>query len=184
MRWFPWYSKLAISPILSKVFEYCLLDKCIYFWTDCWHTIWLQNRPRLQSRNIYIVRTIVEFIVRKGSIVNLCAIDLSKAFDKVNLHALFIKLMKRNVPVQVLGLLENMLFDCHSCVKWENVYSDFFTVMFGVRQGSVLAPFLFAVFLYDELSDTSLYRLCTLSCTFFMHVWCVNSIKYEYEYVI
>jgi len=28
----------------------------------------------------------------------------------------------------------------------------------------------------------SLYRLCTLSCTFFMHVWCLNSIKYEYEY--
>ena len=28
----------------------------------------------------------------------------------------------------------------------------------------------------------SLYRLCTLSCTFFMHVCCVNSIKYEYEY--
>ena len=27
----------------------------------------------------------------------------------------------------------------------------------------------------------SLCRLCTLSCTFFMHVWCVNSIKYEYE---
>ena len=46
-----------------------------------------------------------------------------------------------------------MLFDCHSCVKWENVYSDFFTVMFGVRQGSVLAPFLFAVFLNESLSD-------------------------------
>ena len=60
--------------------------------------------------------------------------------------------MKRNVPVQLLALLENMLFDCYSCVKWENI-SDFFTVMFGVRQGSVLVPFLFAVFL-DELSDT------------------------------
>jgi len=70
-----------------------------------------------------------------------------------NLHALFIKLMKRNVSVQLLGLLENMLFDCYSCVKWENIHSDFFTVMFGVRQGSVLAPFLFAVFV-DELSDT------------------------------
>ena len=51
-----------------------------------------------------------------------------------------------------------MLFDFHSCVKWENVYSDFFTVMFGVRQGSVLAPFLLAVF-FDEHSDTcNLYR--------------------------
>ena len=74
-----------------------------------------------------------------------------------SLHALFIKLMKRNVPVQLLALLENMLFDCYSCVKWENIHSDFFTVMFGVRQGSVLAPFLFAIFL-DELSDT-----CNLS---------------------
>jgi len=33
------------------------------------------------------------------------------------------------------------------------MHSDFFTIMFGVRQGSVLAPFLFAVFL-GELSDT------------------------------
>jgi len=90
---------------------------------------------------------------------------LSKAFDKVNLHALFIKLMKRNVPIQLLGLLENMLFDCHSCVKWENDYSDFFTVMFGVRQGSVLAPFLFAVFL-DELSDT-----CNLDSNRFIIVY-------------
>jgi len=73
--------------------------------------------------------------------------------------------MKRNVPIQLLGLLENMLFDCHSCVKWENVYSDFFTVMFGVRQGSVLAPFLFAVFL-NELSDT-----CNLDSNRFIIVY-------------
>jgi len=32
--------------------------------------------------------------------VNLCAIDLTKAIDKVNHHALYIKLMKRNIPVQ------------------------------------------------------------------------------------
>jgi len=36
-----------------------------------------------------------------GSIVNLCAVDLSKAFDKVNQHATFIKLTKRHVPVHL-----------------------------------------------------------------------------------
>ena len=59
------------------------------------------------------------------------------------------KLMKRNIPVQILRLLENMLFICHSCVKWENMQSAFFTVAYGVRQGSVFAPFLFAVYLDD-----------------------------------
>ena len=36
------------------------------------------------------------------SIVSLCAIDVSKAFDKVNHHALFTKLMKRHVPNALL----------------------------------------------------------------------------------
>ena len=40
----------------------------------------------------------------KGGHSQLCAIDLSKAFDKVNHHALFIKLMRRNLPVALLDM--------------------------------------------------------------------------------
>jgi len=40
-------------------------------------------------------------------LVNLCAIDLSKAFDKVNHYALLVKLMKRNLPVVLIDILEN-----------------------------------------------------------------------------
>jgi len=49
--------------------------------------------------------------------VNLCSIDLSKAFDKVNHHALFIKLMKKNIPNELLTVLENWLGDCRTCIK-------------------------------------------------------------------
>jgi len=56
--------------------------------------------------------------------------------DTRRLSQQHLQLMTRNVPVQLLGLLENMLFDCHSCVKWENIRSDFFTV---IGQGSVSA---------------------------------------------
>jgi len=35
-----------------------------------------------------------------------CSIDLSKAIDKVDHHALFIQLMRRNIPVLLLKLLE------------------------------------------------------------------------------
>ena len=37
-----------------------------------------------------------------------CAVDLSKAFDKVNHHVMFTKLMKRPVPIHLLELLENL----------------------------------------------------------------------------
>ena len=47
--------------------------------------------------------------VAGGSTVNLCALDLSKAFDRMNLFALFIKLMKRNFPVNLLAVIENGL---------------------------------------------------------------------------
>ena len=53
---------------------------------------------------IYTVHKIVES--KGGNTVNLCAIDLSKAFDKVNHHALLLKLMKRNIPITLLDLLE------------------------------------------------------------------------------
>ena len=68
---------------------------------------------------INTVRCVIEQLTKGGNTVNLCAIDLSKAFDKVNHHALLIKLMKRKLPVIFLELLENWLQNCFSCIKWD-----------------------------------------------------------------
>jgi len=61
----------------------------------------------------------------------------------------FIKLMKRKIPTVLLELLENLFRECYSCVKWNNIMSIFFTINFGVRQGSVLSQYLFAVYVND-----------------------------------
>ena len=89
----------------------------------------------------------------KGNTVNLCAIDVSKAFNRVNNYALLNKLMKRLLPVKLLCLFENWLLNCHSCIKWESCFSQFFKLEFGVRQGSVLSPLLFAVYV-DKLAKS------------------------------
>ena len=56
----------------------------------------------------YIVslRNVIESYVNNGSTVNVCTLDLSKAFDRMNHHALFIKLMERKFPKELLTILE------------------------------------------------------------------------------
>ena len=63
---------------------------------------------------------------------------------------LFIKLMKRCVPKCIITLLYEWYHKLFSCVKWNNTFSEYFAIVSGVRQGSVLSPFLYAIFV-DEI---------------------------------
>ena len=42
-------------------------------------------------------------------LTHLCTLDVSKAFDKMNHHGLFIKLMNRLLPLTLLSALEDCL---------------------------------------------------------------------------
>jgi hypothetical protein len=142
---------IAISSVLSKVFEHCILDRFRnYFSTNDNQFGFKKNLSC--SHAIFTINNIVGRFVSGGSTVNLCAVDLSKAFDRINHHALLLKLIKRHLPNNLLDILDLWLSNSWSCVKWLDTFSNFFKIELGVRQGSVLSPFLFAVYL-DEIVD-------------------------------
>jgi len=85
-------------------------------------------------------------------------LDLSKAFDKVNHYYMCIKLMNRNVPVVLLGVVINWYDKYVVFVRWNNVLSRYFYLTCGVRQEGVLSPLLFSVYVNDMI-----HKLCDKS---------------------
>ena len=66
--------------------------------------------------------------------------------------------MNRQIPSQLLDTIIVLFSGCFSCIKWDNIYSVFFQIPFGVRQGSVLSPILFALYIDDVRKCCSVNR--------------------------
>jgi exonuclease III len=145
---------ISISPVISKAFEYCILDRYKKYLVTSDNQFGFKKKLSC-AHAIYSVRSVVDHYVAGGSTVNICAIDLSKAFDKTNHHGLFIKLMNRNIPLRLLVILETWLSNCFTCVKWGTKISRFFQLNAGVRQGGVLSPYLFALYIDDIVSKVN-----------------------------
>ena len=48
---------------------------------------------------IFTLCSVIDYYHKRGLTVNLCMLEISKAFDKVNHYCMFIKLMNRSVQV-------------------------------------------------------------------------------------
>ena len=142
------YRGISISPVLSKILEHCILDRFNQFFLTSDNQFGLKNGLSC-SQVIYSVRCIVNKYTEGDSTVSICALDLSKAVDKVNHFALLSKLMAKNVPVLLLRLVERWFSLACTCVKWGGHITHFFKVFAGVRQGGALSSCLFAIYVND-----------------------------------
>jgi len=59
---------------------------------------------------------VVDYYTQNGSTVSVAALDTSKAFNKVNHFGLFIKLLKRKIPVKFYqGINQLVQKSCFMC---------------------------------------------------------------------
>jgi Reverse transcriptase (RNA-dependent DNA polymerase) len=139
---------IAISSVFSKLFESCVVDIFnVYLPSECNQFGFKEGSSC--SHAIFCARKLISNYVGCGNTANILALDISKAFPRVNHHALLSKLIARKAPLCLVNLIEScmaesmylacsMVWHCNRAVSvtpW--------------RQGSVLAPVLFAIFIND-----------------------------------
>ena len=75
--------------------------------------------------------------------------------------------MNRQVPINLLLIIENLFDLCCICIKWGAHVSNFFKLVSGVRQGGTMSPGLFAIFIDDIVTKfKSLGLGCNTILTF------------------
>ena len=89
------------------------------------------------------MREIVSHYTSRSSRVYMCALDATKAFDKVNFPKVFHLLLKRNVPSVILIIVLDMYTRQSIKARWNGTNSCPINVSNGVRQGGVLSPHSF-----------------------------------------
>ena len=87
----------------------------------------------------------------------MCFMDASKAFDRVNHWTLFKKIIDRGTPLIFVRIIMQWYTTQKACVRWGSALSDNFLITNGVRQGGILSPLFFNVYmdcLSESLSNT------------------------------
>ena len=136
--------------MLSKVFNFCI-NKFIesYLNSDELQLGFVKEGGT--EKSIFIMKTFCNYFNERGSEVYVAALDASKAFDKVNLYGLLIKLCNLGIPKPIVNVLVKMMGNLSFLVKWKSTVSQKINICSGVQQGNVVSPILFNIYMHDLL---------------------------------
>ena len=142
------YRGITMSPILSKILEHTLRQLFSEFLT----TSKLQFGFKGGSSTIHAIHCLketVNYYCKRGSNVFVSFLDASKAFDRVVHAGLFLKMLNRNTPLIFLELIMYWYSELYCRVRWDEQYSNWFRIIAGVRQGGILSPDLYSLYVDD-----------------------------------
>ena len=96
---------------------------------------------------VFTLRQVMEKAIEKGRELFIAFIDLEKVYDRVNRAKLWEALKKAQVGEGLVRAIQSLYVECEARVKVGGKHSEWFEVEQGVRQGCILSPWLFNVFL-------------------------------------
>ena len=140
------YRGITLTSVISKVLESLILLRMepLINGSGLLHLNQSAYRKRVSCADaIFATQEIINRYMQENSKVFLCLYDLQKAFDTVEIPVLLHRLFAAGINSKTWRILQNGYTNSTSCVRVGCQKSSPFQLQRGVRQGSVLSPFLF-----------------------------------------
>ena len=162
---------IALASIVSKVLEKIIYDRIAVYLTTCSNQFGFKAKHSTDMTIYALKEAVLKYRILNSNVYS-CFLDASKAFVRVNHYVLFDKLVKRGVPLYNIVRILVFWYNVQKMyIRWNNTMSDSFSVTNGVRQGGILSPYLFCVYV-DDLSK----KLNNVNAGCFMGTELINNI--------
>ena len=149
------YRGISLLSCVSKILSGILNNRlCMYY--DA-HEILAdeQNgfrKKRSCEEHVFSLTSIIRNRKGNGRSTFVAFIDLEKAFDRVDRTLLLYRLLLHNIDGRIYNTIKKMYSNTKSCIQLNNLFTDWFDVYSGVRQGDNLSPTLFG-YLINSLAS-------------------------------
>nr|XP_054766964.1 uncharacterized protein LOC129274137 [Lytechinus pictus] len=144
------YRGISLSPTLSKLLEIALKPKIEDSLVEVNTPDELQFGFQASKSCILASLTLemlIELNTSRKKLTYLALLDVAKAFDCVWHPGLFQKLADTPIPLEAQSTLVEMYNGASSRVLWKGDASCSFPLHKGVRQGGILSPLLYNIFI-------------------------------------
>ena len=136
-------SKLLSGVMNNRISKYCdslglILDEQNGF-----------RKNRSCEEHLFTLTSILRNRISKKLSTYVAFIDLEKAFDRIDRTLLLYRLLCYNIDCKIYHLIKRMYTNTEFCLKINNLFTDWFHVSGGVRQGDNLSPTLFGLYIND-----------------------------------
>ena len=111
---------------------------------------------RSTTEQIFNLRILCEKYLQHQQNLYHVFIDFKKAFDRIWHEALWVNMRKYNINASIIRAIENLYDKAQSAVLFNGSTGEWFRTTVGVRQGCLLSPTLFNIFL-ERIMCEALY---------------------------
>ena len=150
------YRGVSLLSCVYKTYSSIINNRLVRYAEDLGILVDEQNGFRAKRAcvdHVYSLSTLIRNRLTEGKDTYAAFVDMQKAFDWVDRDLLFYKLLCNNVNGKIYQAIKSLYNNTISCVRLNTELTPWFMSTSGVRQGDVLSPTLFALFVNDLAID-------------------------------